>query len=277
MKIRSCALAILLGSLSAASAATVTFEELFLSPNSAENGANLTPYTTGTAFGSVENYNRFSSGGINFENRYIPDFASWSRWAYSNQTNTTTPGFTNDLSAFTGGGASSTGTTVPGQNYAVSFQATNPIDLGPAPGQLLSIMVTNTTYPALSMRDGDPFAKQFGGATGNDPDFFKLAIEGLDGTGTGTGMTEVYLADFRFSDNAMDYVLDSWLEVDLSGFGANTRSLNFALSSSDNGAFGMNTPAYFAIDNLIIAPEPAGLFLFTLSGLLLVFPRRKRK
>jgi hypothetical protein len=276
MKIRFCALASLLGSLSAASAATVTFEDLALSPDSAESGATLTPYTTGLAFGSVENYNRFSSSGITFENRYIPDFASWSRWAYSNLTDTLTPGFTNDLSAFTGGGASLAGATVPGANYAVSFQSTNSIDLGPAPAQPLSIMVTNTTYPALSMRDGDPFAKQFGGATGNDPDFFKLVIEGLDGVNAGTGMVEIFLADYCFSDNTMDYILDSWLEVDLSGLDANTQSLNFALSSSDNGTFGMNTPAYFAIDNLIIAPEPVGLILITLSGLLLHCPRRKR-
>jgi hypothetical protein len=36
------------------------------------------------------------------------------------------------------------------------------------------------TYAALSMRDGDGFAKQFGGASGDDPDYFLLTITGRD-------------------------------------------------------------------------------------------------
>jgi hypothetical protein len=36
------------------------------------------------------------------------------------------------------------------------------------------VYVTNTTYAYNSMRDGDMFAKKFGGPTGNDPDWYKL-------------------------------------------------------------------------------------------------------
>ena len=58
----------------------------------------------------------------------------------------------------------------------------------------------------------------------------------------------VYLADYQFSDNSLDYIIKDWTWVDLTSLGASD-SLSFSLSSSDNGMFGMNTPAYFCLDN----------------------------
>ncbi len=240
-------------------AATVTFEDLSLGPESAENGSGLTPYETGTVFGETENRNRLTSGGVVFENRYIPAFFSWSRWAYSNRTDTMTVGFTNDLSAFAGGGAGGSA------NFAVSFLQTNSIALGAGQHTPVSVMVTNVTYPALSMRDGDGFAKKFGGDSGDDPDFFLLEIVGLDGVGQETGIVPFHLADFRFSDNGMDYIVDTWEPVDLSPLGSNVSTLEFRLSSSDNGMFGMNTPAYFAIDDLVLVPEPSAALLLLIA------------
>jgi hypothetical protein len=46
--------------------------------------------------------------------------------------------------------------------------------------------------------------------------------------------------------------------------------LEFSLSSSDIGSYGMNTPAYFALD--MVVPEPGTLVLLALGGVLL---RRK--
>jgi hypothetical protein len=42
-----------------------------------------------------------------------------------------------------------------------------------------------------------------------------LTIEGLDATGASVGTVEFYLADYRFSNNALDYILEEWAEVDL--------------------------------------------------------------
>ena len=58
------------------------------------------------------------------------------------------------------------------------------------------------------------------------------------------------MADYRFSDNAQDYIIDEWTYIDLSQLG-DADSLVFSLSSSDNGQFGMNTPAYFCVDNIV--------------------------
>jgi Domain of unknown function (DUF4465) len=240
-----------------------TFDDLGLSPNSHENGANLA--------GS------FNSGGLLFNNDYTPAFGGlWSGFAYSNRTDTVTPGLPNQYSAFTGGGSDPTGATVAGGAYGLGFISEIPtitLPLGETPA---SLRVTNTTYAALSMRDGDSFAKKFGGPTGNDPDFFKLTITGLGAGNTILGSVDFYLADFRFANNAQDYILSSWTEVNVSTLGAATQKLQFALTSSDNGMFGMNTPAYFAIDNVKTVPEPAGATLFAMGLAGLVAIRRRR-
>ena len=61
-----------------------------------------------------------------------------------------------------------------------------------------------------------------------------------------TGTKEYYLADLRDAEKA--YIINDWRYVDLSGLGK-VAKLGFELSSTDNGDYGMNTPAYFCFDN----------------------------
>lgn len=135
-------------------------------------------------------------------------------------------------------------------------------------------MITNTTYAALAMRDGDGFSKRFGGTDGTDPDFFLLTILGETSGGTVTGSVDYYLADFRAEDSAADFIRSNWSRVDLTPLGTKVSTLRFQLSSSDNGEFGMNTPAYFALDNLVAVPEPDSMLLL-LMGLLGCLGRRR--
>ena len=95
---------------------------------------------------------------------------------------------------------------------------------------------------------------------------FLLTITGLDGDGKPLGAVEVYLADYRFEDNALDTLVDRWTEVDLSAL-SSSRSLSFGLDSTDVGPFGMNTPAYFAVDNLHLVPEPTVSALLAIGAL----------
>ncbi len=217
----------------------------------------------------------FSSGGAFFNNTYT-DFGggsfSWSGFALSRETNTTTPGFGNQFSAVAGSGAGGS------LQYAVSFVD----DFNPTPRITLaagerpvSMQIVNTTYPALSMKNGDSFAKKFGGATGNDPDFFKLTVNGLNTSNQSTGSLDFYLADYRFANNALDYIVTTWTNVDLTSLGASTQALTFTLASSDNGSFGMNTPAYFAVDNVTTVPEPSSAVLLAVG--LLAFSTRRRR
>jgi len=100
------------------------------------------------------------------------------------------------------------------------------------------------------MFNGDAFSKKFGGESGNDQDWFMLTITGKDVDGVVTGTVDFYLADYRFADNSTDYIVNTWQYVDLTSLGT-VKSLEFTLSSSDVGDWGMNTPAYFALDTLM--------------------------
>ena len=236
------------------------FEDLSLSPETFNNGSD----------GS----DGFASAGIQFSNDYNSEFNSWSGFAYSNLTDTTTAGFLNQHSSFAGSGAG--GSANYGVAFVSSFGPTAQITL-PEPTTVNQMSITNTTYAALSMLQGDDFAKKFGGPTGDDPDFLRLAIHGRDATGAPTGSVPFFLADFRFSDNSRDYVIDEWTDVDLTDLGANVKWLEFEMETTDVGMFGANTPLYFALDNLTIqsVPEPAALSLAILSGSLFFMCRRR--
>ncbi|HEX7584175.1 MAG TPA: DUF4465 domain-containing protein, partial [Prolixibacteraceae bacterium] len=173
---------------------------------------------------------------------YSTDYKSWYGFAYSNLTDITTAGYTNQYSAITGQGFNGSA------NYAVCYPAPTARVGYAMPTKTTGFYVTNSTYAYLSMKNGDAFAKKFGGDTGNDPDYFKLMIEGLDTNGLPVDTVSFYLADFRFADNSKDYILNKWTWVDISKL-KETRFLRFSLSSSDNAIWGMNTPGFFCIDN----------------------------
>jgi hypothetical protein len=185
----------------------------------------------------------FASGFGVFDNSYDPAYASWSGFAYSRDTDTTTAGFTNQFSVIAGGGAEGStyfalASAWSGANTTVTFPSSS------QGYQLSGAFFTNTTYAYLSMRDGDSFAKKFGGTSGTDPDWFRLDVVGVHADGTKSPAVEVYLADFRSDDSAQDYILNQWRWVDLSSLGR-VVGLEFSLASSDTG-----TPLYFALDSV---------------------------
>jgi hypothetical protein len=197
----------------------------------------------------------FFSGHAALPNYYDASFDYWEGWAISNVTDNLNPGFTNQYSAIAGSGA------LQSSNYAVSY-AFNPTSIflnGPAKGGTVSGMyITNDTYTYFSMKDGDPFSKKFGGESGNDPDFFKLTLHGYNNGAANPDSIEVYLADYRFENNTQDYIINAWTYMDLKPLG-NVEEITFSLSSTDNGQFGMNTPAYFCVDHLITDDNTTGV------------------
>lgn len=218
---------------------TITFESITLAPESYDNGQ--------TAGGE------FIFSGVSFSNNYTYDstwnFEYFNGFAISNVTDNTTAG--EAYGNYTGSGRNGS------SNFTVCYTP-GEINTGAADVGIDSFFVTNNTYAAISMRDGDFFGKQFGSPTNaqgnpdgtNGEDYFKLTVYGEDFSGTQLDSVDVYLADFRFANNAQDYILDTWVKVDLSGFSFVVTNVYFALESSDTGAAGMNTPAYFALDDL---------------------------
>ncbi len=270
-------------------AETITFGDLGLPANAYWNGPDPSGSYQPDPWGGAGPVivGGFTSGGATFNNTYNTNYGNWSGFAYSSMTDSTTPGYGNQFSAIAGagrdGGSDAYGVAF-GSSYEASFNPSNSAHLQGLPNMMLAsganilgAYVTNTTYTALSMRDGDGFAKAFGGDTGNDPDWLLLSAYGTDASGTTLlGMAEMYLADFRFADNALDYILDAWTFFDLSAL-AGAERVFVNLTSSDSGAWGMNTPAYFAIDDIVFAsdsggnpittPEPASLAIWTLAAL----------
>lgn len=208
---------------------------------------------------SVESYDNGSSGSGGFaedhafyENVYDPSWGSWTGFAVSNITDNTTAGWGNQYSAFPGSGAGNS------SNYGV-YYLMGGIDLTTQSNgvYLDSVKITNATYSAISMRDGDAYAKQFGSpydANGNldgtnGEDFFRIWIM-AEYIGGQKDSMEFYLADYRFSDPNDDYIIEEWVNVDLSSFDQPAVRLDFRFESSDMGQWGINTPTYFAIDDL---------------------------
>lgn len=225
---------------------TIDFEELPLETEDFYNGSNAEdPNETG-----------FTSFSTHFNNLYtdINEGCCWNGWAYSRTTDTTTTGPDNEYSAFAGSGSGGS------EQYGVAF---NGFDAGggiiskitlPIGAEPTSVKITNTTYAALSMLNGDGFAKKFGGLSGDDPDWFLLRVDGLNAVDAVVGEVELYLADYQFADPNDDYILDQWTSLDLSPLsGLGVRKLTFRLTSTDNDlVLGMNTPAYVAIDDLVL-------------------------
>lgn len=196
----------------------------------------------------------FDFGGTTFDYSYNAAGNYFSGFAISNHTDVTTTGFTNQYSAYTAGGAD--GSSNFGIFYSFSGGGINTND---AAVRIDSFEITNTTYAYLSMRDGDGYGKEFGSIYAGDgvtvdatdgEDYFKLWIYGNNFDDSETDSIEFYLADYRFADNAMDYIVDEWKTIDFSGFSFDVSSVRFSFVSSDTNSFGIKTPAYFAIDNL---------------------------
>ena len=189
----------------------------------------------------------FDDGLAHFECVYDTAWGgTWSRgFAYSNKKDSVTSGYLNQYSAKTGIGYNGS------NQYLVAWASdTLTVSLkGSAMGKpTKGFYITNNTYAYNSMRDGDGFAKKFGGVPNNDSDWYKLTVNGyLNGT-MKTDYIEFYLADFRNPDSTKDYIIKTWEWVDLLPIGQ-ADSFKFSLSSSDTGQFGMNTPAYFCMDN----------------------------
>lgn len=212
----------------------------------------------------------FSEDPVRLTNRYtLADWGwgmtgNWTGWSLSSMTDRETPGYLNQYSAIAGSGANGSST------YALCWanQGTDTLHLE-GEYQVDELFLTNGTYGYFSMRDGDPFSKKFGGASGDDPDFFKVTISGLL-NGQTTANIDFYLADFRFADNTQDYIINEWTPVDLSGLGT-VDQLLFSLSSSDMGDWGMNTPAYFFLDEISLSGS-MGIKQTKLENKILIYP-----
>ncbi len=184
----------------------------------------------------------YTESGVTFNNVYNASWDTWYGFAISNLHDKVTAGYTNQYSVYGDGGADGS------SNFAVCFNSSEDPDVyfafeSGVSRKLISVMVTSATYAALSILEGDAYSKKF---NTEDQDWFKMTFTGYDISASQTGTVDFYLADFR---DGKSYVCDEWTSVDLSPLG-NVNMVTITFTSTDNGAWGMNTPGYGCLDNL---------------------------
>lgn len=189
----------------------------------------------------------FQNGGMNFPVSWDTTYKYWSSgWALSkvNYNKVENSDYGKHLFAAAPGYGVEDGrgkAFMVGQNSSY-FLLNNTKDF-----PLESFYVGNSTYALNSMKFGDFAGKKFGGKTGKDQDSFVLVVR-CHKKGKLLDSQRIFLADFRFSDSTKDYISDKWTKVSVKE--PLTDSISFELLSSDNGQWGMNTPAFFVLDGV---------------------------
>ncbi|HNQ67681.1 MAG TPA: DUF4465 domain-containing protein [Bacteroidales bacterium] len=214
----------------------VDFEELILVPESHWNGSDMS--------GS------FSSGYLKFYNTYIDwggGIGSWNGFAYTNETDITTFSYENEFSSASGEGVWSS------ENYAVSYimgdwennyepiPSILKIDLETAPEMIPGMFISLNAYSSLYMADNNYYS--------NGHHWLKLHIVAYSTTSWYATTADIIMADYRFDNPELNFKFNNWTYIDMS-WAEDTDSLLFYIYSSDEGDYGVNTPAYFCIDNV---------------------------
>jgi hypothetical protein len=213
----------------------VNFEELALDPETHWNGSDGSGQFTS---GYLTFYNSFSDwgGGI----------TSWNGFAYTNETDVTTNSYTNEFSSAMGSGVWDS------ENYAVSYimgdwmnnyepiPSVIKINTETTPELIPGMFISLNAYSSLYMADNDFYS--------NGDHWLKLHIAAYSTTTWYATSADILLADYRFNNSDMDFKMNNWAYIDLS-WAEGTDSLLFYIYSSDTGEYGVNTPAYFCVDN----------------------------
>ena len=194
-------------------------------------------------------YNNVASGGsfqegiVSFKN-YQPE-GYWYGFAYSQMHDLATFDYSsNEFSAYVLNDR-------PENKFMVGFVSTwdaESIEISfSQPVKDLSFDVANSTLAALAMKGEDPsgFARKF-----ENGDEFLLLIQLYDANDNPLFVDEnnqPKLEEIPLAQGTS--ILNSWMNIQISGNGQISK-IEFSLSSTDSGEWGMNTPAYFCIDNI---------------------------
>lgn len=163
----------------------------------------------------------------------------WNGFAFANQTGNTYVNLTPDqYNTSMGGGYNSDGYAIAYPYGTYSIDVTNSEDGDTIQG----LYVSNNAYALSSILHGDGFSEAF-----KQGSWFMLTANGVAADGS-SKQVDFYLADYRSLNAADHYALDTWQWMDLRALGK-VKSVWFSMSGSDTGSFGLNTPAYFAIDD----------------------------
>jgi hypothetical protein len=244
------AASLLIGSLGATAQTTSTFEGSLLP------GADTTYLETQIPNG--DGVYTFESGNALFYGN-ITWGSFWGNFNYSNHTDTVVSGTGNNITGSGYDGSSQFAIAYVPIDFMNTANPTATIPVGTklqgaaAGKHVLGTYVTNSVYAYRYILNNDFYA--------NNNYWFKLVVRGyLNGAKT-TDSVVFTLADY--TNTASPVLVNKWEWVDLTPLGQ-VDSVTFDLASNDTlGGFGINTPAYFAIDNFITSdgfcPKPQNI------------------
>lgn len=118
------------------------------------------------------------------------------------------------------------------------------------------ISVSNTCFGFDAMKNGNSMNKipKFGGSTGNDPDWFKIVFKKYLGGVLSNDSIEYFLADYRFSQNNFDYIVNTWNWVDLTSLGQSDSLYIYTRTSKETEIMTVSGDivgaTMFCVDNL---------------------------
>lgn len=179
-----------------------------------------------------------------FENHCAYGGTYFAAFTLTNKTTkTANASFDNSYESACGGAKSGSNYVVFNPPYGAETAVTAPV------ARVVSgFYVTNTTYAENSILNGDNYARKLD----QEGDVFTLKITGYKADDTETGTVVYNLAEVK--DGKLCYVKD-WRWVDLTSLGK-VKYVKFSFDGSDVGDNGLNTPAYFAMDDFGgVAPE----------------------
>jgi len=242
-------LALALGIIQSSAQITVAdFETFTLAPNSAYQSTNSIAFQTSNAI---------------FPYKWNTSFGGYweSGFAYTNKYDSATAGFGNLYGVKPLKGYNNSNMYLIAQDKAV-IKLKAPFDT------FDGFYITNGTYAYKSIKNGDFVCRKFGDTTGTGTgttipqgsvaDYFSVTTKGYYNGIVKTDTVTFFLADFRFANNAQDYIVSTWQYVNTSALGQ-VDSVKFFMNSSDKGQFGINTPLFFGIDNVGTSDNYVGI------------------
>ena len=231
----------------------------------AYSGTQIVPYVhpaTGLKFGLN------GAGGSSPVNFWDGGFVI-SKWHYQSnipgQTGDWWYSYLNQCSVYSGtDGSNNNGGAGGSSNFAVMFgyvdffnstYATYPkIEFTSGSGVIESLKVCLNSYAYGVIKYGNTFGNVGEAEPLEDSNgYFKLLAYGFNGsTATNGGVpVEIYLTDYRITTIPSIPPVITWTKFNLSALGTVTR-VEFNMEGSDSGAYGLNTPAYVCMDDVVV-------------------------
>lgn len=134
-----------------------------------------------------------------------------------------------------------TGKAHDGKQFAVVYGQTATITVSNTTGvNVKGFFFTNSSYLVNSVENGDSYAKKFEAG-----DYLKVTVTADNGKSV-----DFYPVDYRSGVT----VVKDWKWLDLSSLGR-VKTLTFSFDGTDKGEWGLNTPSYVCIDDLIYVVE----------------------